>query len=287
VRQVLLWTLALNWSVAAAKVGYGLWTGALSMTADGFHSFMDGTSNIVGLLALSAAAKPPDTSHPYGHRKFEALATMGIAALLVFAAYEIAVSAVHRFGSEVVPHVTLLSFVVMLGTLGINTWVSRYESRRGRELQSALLSADALHTRTDIYATLSVLASLAAAKAGNASLDIFVALLIVGIVIHAAYKIVQQGLTILTDAARVPPATIERVALSIPGVQGCHHIRSRGFEDAITVDCHIWVDPTLSTAEAHRLTHAVMDRVRAEVPGVVEVIIHTEPGRTTGSYDAE
>ena len=151
-----------------------------------------------------------------------------------------------------------------------------------RQLRSALLCADALHTRTDIYATLSVLVSLIAAEAGNASLDVFVALCIVGIIIHAAFKVAQQGFTILTDAARVHPAIIERVALSIPGVQGCHRIRSRGFEDAITVDCHIWVDPTLSTAEAHRLTHAVMDRVRTEVPGVVEVNIHTEPTGTSG-----
>jgi cation diffusion facilitator family transporter len=287
VRQVLLRTLVLNWSVAAAKTICGLWTGALSMTADGFHSFMDGTSNIIGLIALGAAAKPPDASHPYGHRKFETLATLGIAILLMFAAYEIAVSAIGRFGSGTVPSVTPISFIVMLGTLVINTWVSRYESRWGRELGSALLCADALHTRTDIYASLSVLASLAAARAGYAVLDILVALLIVVIIAWAAVKIAHHGLNILTDAARVDPMTIQRVALSVPGVWGCHHIRSRGFEDAIAVDCHIWVDPKLSTTEAHRLTHVVMDRVQAEVPGVVEVIIHTEPARASGPSDAE
>ncbi|GIX47161.1 MAG: cation transporter [Candidatus Tectimicrobiota bacterium] len=279
VRRILLGVLGLNWAVAAAKAAYGQWAGLLSMTADGFHSFMDGTSNLLGLLALAVAARPPDASHPYGHRKFETLATVGIAVLLVLAAYEIALSAFRRLGSGALPQVTPLGFAVMLVTLGVNLGVSRYEARRGRELGSTLLSADAQHTRTDVYASLSVLASLAAAAAGYAFLDGLVALVIVGVIVRAALRIFRQELAVLTDAARVDPAVIEKVALSVPGVRACHRIRSRGFEDAITVDCHIWVDPQLPTAEAHRLTHAVMDRIRAEVPGVSEVIVHTEPAR--------
>ena len=286
VRQILLWILLLNWGIAAAKAGYGLWSGTLSMTADGFHSFMDGVSNIVGLLALGIASKPPDTSHPYGHRKFETLAAMGISMLLFLTAYELAVSAVSRFRSVATPQVTPLSFIVMLGSLGVNIWVTCYETRRGRELHSALLLADALHTRSDIYASLSVLAALAAAKAGSASLDVLAALFIVGLIARTAFGIIQQSFAVLADASRVDPAVIERVVLSVPGVRWCHRIRSRGFEDAIAIDCHIWVDPEIPTTEAHRLTHAVMDRVRAEVPGVTEVLIHTEPDRgARASYE--
>lgn len=277
VKRILLVILVLNWAVASAKTGYGLMTGALSMMADGFHSFMDGTSNVIGLLTIKIAAKPPDASHPYGHRKFEAFATLAIAVLLGLTAYEIAVSAAQRFATPTLPRVTPMSFLIMIATLMVNTWVTRYESRRGRELQSPILSADAMHTRSDIFATLAVLASLVAARAGFALLDIIVALLIVGLIAWSALQITRRSLTTLTDASRVDPAVIEQVARSVPGVLACHQIRSRGFEDAITVDCHIWVNAALSTEESHRITHDVMQRVKAGVPGVVEVVIHTEP----------
>lgn len=277
VKRILLVILLLNWAVASAKTGYGWMTGALSMMADGFHSFMDGASNVIGLLTIKIAAKPPDASHPYGHRKFEAFATLAIAGMLGLTAYEIAVAAAQRFGTDTLPNVTSLSFLIMIGTLLVNVWVTRYELRRGRELQSPILCADAMHTRSDIFATLAVLASLAAAKAGFALLDIIVALLIVGLVAWSALQIIQNSISTLTDASRVDPAVIEQVACAVPGVLACHQVRSRGFEDAIIIDCHIWVKATLSTEESHRITHDVMQRVKTEVPGVVEVVIHTEP----------
>jgi cation diffusion facilitator family transporter len=282
VKRVLWGILLLNWGVALAKTGYGSMTGALSMMADGFHSFMDGASNVIGLLAIQIASKPPDASHPYGHRKFETFATLGIAVLLGLAAYEIAVSAAQRMSSGTIPRVTWLSFLIMIGTMMVNAWVTSFELRRGRQLKSPILSADAMHTRSDIFATLAVLASLIAAKAGFAWLDIVVALLIVGLIAWSALQIIRHSLITLSDASRVDPAMIEQVACAVPGVLACHQIRSRGFEDAIIVDCHIWVGASLTTEASHRITHAVMQQVKAEVPGVVEVIIHTEPAPVGG-----
>lgn len=282
VKRVLWGILLLNWGVASAKLGYGFMTDALSMMADGFHSFMDGTSNVIGLLAIHIASKPPDASHPYGHRKFETFATLAIAVMLGLAAYEIAVSAVHRLGTDTVPRVTSLSFLVIISTLLVNIWVSSFELRRGRQLQSPILSADAMHTRSDIFATLAVLVSLVAAKAGFAWLDIVVALLIVGLIAWSALQIIRHSLITLTDASRVDSAVVEQVACDVAGVLACHQVRSRGFEDAIIIDCHIWVDAALTTEESHRITHAVMQRIKAEVPGVVDVIIHTEPAPVSG-----
>ncbi|HDK82412.1 MAG TPA: cation diffusion facilitator family transporter, partial [Nitrospirae bacterium] len=85
IRRVLLYTLVLNITVAAVKTGYGYTINSVSMLSDGFHSFFDGTSNIIGLVGIWIASRPPDSTHPYGHRKFETLSTIGIA-VLIFAA---------------------------------------------------------------------------------------------------------------------------------------------------------------------------------------------------------
>lgn len=277
IRTVLWRVLLLNWLVAFAKVGYGIVTGALSMTADGVHSLLDGASNLIGLVATGVARRPPDKDHPYGHRKFEALAAMAIGIFLILAAYEVAKAAVSRLLTPAFPVVTSYSFGVMLAGMGVNVLVTRYETRRGRELRSQILLADALHTRADIYASGAVLASLAAARFGYPAVDPVAALLLVGLILRATWTIVGQNLDTLADAAPISPAQIEAVVQDIPGVRGCHKVRTRGVQDDIHVDLHIQVDPGLDIEAAHALSHQVKERILDRVPAVVDVVVHTEP----------
>ena len=99
IRRILFGTLGANWAVAGAKLLVGVLSGTMSLMADGFHSFLDGSSNIIGLISLQAATKPADTRHPYGRRKYEAFAAVGISMLLVLACYEIVKESFTRFWS--------------------------------------------------------------------------------------------------------------------------------------------------------------------------------------------
>src|SRR3989449_9979637 len=114
IRTVLFRVLALNLVVAAAKLIYGLSTGAISMVADGIHSVMDSSSNVVGLLGTAIAARPPDPGHPYGHRKFEVIAGLGITFLLFLACYEGLTGAVERLMSSQRPRGTAAPFSIMI-----------------------------------------------------------------------------------------------------------------------------------------------------------------------------
>src|SRR5258708_1667326 len=76
---VLVVTFLLNLLICVGKLGVGLAVNSLSMVADGFHSLMDSLANVVGIVSVLIASKPDDEDHPYGHRKFEVLAALGIA----------------------------------------------------------------------------------------------------------------------------------------------------------------------------------------------------------------
>ncbi|MFQ5989604.1 MAG: cation diffusion facilitator family transporter, partial [Candidatus Methylomirabilales bacterium] len=281
IRRVLAITLALNWSVAAVKLGYGAWSSTLSMLADGFHSLLDGSANIIGLIAMTVAILPADHSHPYGHRKFESFAALGISLLLLLAAYEIGHAAVRRWHAETAPHVTIISFVVIIVAMGVSLFVSWYEARAGRELHSEILTADAMHTRSDLYASLSVLASLTAASAGYPGLDLIAAVFIVVLIARSGIRIIGQSLHVLADASRLPPSTVEKVALEVEGVREVHAVRSRGTSDAIYMDLHILVDPTLTVAKAHEIAHHVEATLKEQFPGVADMVVHVEPDITT------
>ena len=106
VRRVLGVVLVLNLAVAAAKLVVGWLSSSISMVADGFHSLTDGASNVVGLIGMSIADRPPDEDHPYGHRKFETLAALIIGALLSLTAWEVLKSLTHRLREGGEPEVT-------------------------------------------------------------------------------------------------------------------------------------------------------------------------------------
>ncbi len=277
VRRVLWITLFLNLLVAGAKLGYGQYTETLSMVADGFHSLLDSTSNIIGLIAMGFAAKPPDRNHPYGHRKIEAIVAIMISGMLFFACYEIFTHAWARLHTKMEPDVTLWSFLIMIVTMAINYGVSRYEHRKGHELKSQILTSDSAHTASDVWASLSVLVALAGVKFNIPHVDIIAASFIAIFVGYSGYKIVVESLNTLLDSSQLDPKPIVQAVMTIPGILSAHNVRTRGHSTAIFMDLNIHVDPKLSLEDAHQLTHQVIDKIKDTFPEVVDVVVHTEP----------
>lgn len=276
VKRVLWQVLGVNLLVAVAKMAVGLAIGSISMVADGFHSTMDASSNVLGLIGLVMAARPPDENHPYGHQKFETFATLGIGFLLLLAGWNVLTSAVTRLLEGGAPEVTIASFAVMIITITINWLVARYESYRGRRLNSAILLADSAHTRSDIFVSVSVLVGLGAVQLGWLWVDAVVALLIVTVIGWTGWQIIRGASQVLADSAVIDPVEVEKIALLVKGVKSSHKIRSRGTDQATYLDLHIQVDGDMALEEAHRLGHIVQDRLKEEL-GVTDVVVHVEP----------
>ncbi|MDC0708384.1 cation diffusion facilitator family transporter [Stigmatella sp. ncwal1] len=277
VRRVLAAMLAANWAVALAKLGFGLLHRSASVTADGMHSFIDGSSNILGLVAMTAAARPADEDHPYGHGKFEAIASLGIGAMIAIGMVELGRMALDALVSDRHPEVTATMAMVMLFTLGVNLIVTRVERHYGHTLKSTLLLADANHTLSDVYVTLAVLVSLALVWLGYPRADGVIALVVMVFVARVAYDIIRQAVGILSDKARLDVTQVCELSLSVPGVRSCRDVRSRGMEDSVYVDLKIEVDPHLTTAQAHEVADQVEEKLHATYSQVVDVVIHVEP----------
>src|SRR5512138_1944423 len=215
VRRVLWVTLGLNLAVSAGKVAVGLLSGSLAMVADGYHSLVDGSNNVIGLIVAAFAFRPPDRGHPYGHRKFETAATVAIGVALLALAWEVLSGAVARVGHPATPQIGVLNWVVMAATIAVNLGVSFYEGREGRRLESAFLVADATHTRADLYVSLGVVASFLAALAGAGWADPLVALAIGAIIAWQAVQILLSAFNVLTDRAVIPAELLEPLAAAV------------------------------------------------------------------------
>jgi cation diffusion facilitator family transporter len=275
--RVLARVLALNLAVAGAKLAFGYATGAVSIISDGFHSLTDGASNIMGIVGLRAARKPPDEDHPYGHRKYETLAAAGIFVLLLLVVVEVVRGALTSLRSHEPLEVTPASFIVMLVTLVVNLFVVSYESARGRELGSELLLADAAHTRSDVLTSCAVLVSLAGVWLGFPALDAIGGLVVAVFIARTGFEIARETSGILSDRVVLNEDDIKRVVMTIPEVVGCHQIRTRGSPDHTFLDLHVWFHGNTTLHEAHRLSHVVKDTLMQKFPHIADAIIHIEP----------
>jgi len=277
--QYVLWiVLVLNWSVAAAKILYGLLTRCSSMTADGFHSLSDGASNILGLVGAAICAKPSDADHPYGHKKYETLFALGIAGMIFFVAFNLVGQGISRLINPVTPRIDIISFITMIATMAVNFGVMKYEYKQGSVLKSDILVSDSMHTRADLFTSFTVIIALIGAKLGWHHLDPIATLIISVFIGYAAFDIVRHESGILCDATAIGDIKkIEEIVLGIKGVKSCHKIRSRGRPDDIHLDLHVQLAPNTHLDKAHEISFLIENTIKRQMPEVADVLVHLEP----------
>ena len=279
VRRVLLGLLGANLAVVAAKVFIGAASGSLAVWGDALHSSVDSLYNVLGLIVVRVAARAPDEDHPYGHGKFETLGALAIVVFLSITCFELVRNAVQKLwgGSHTVV-VTDLSLVVLLATLGVNVFVAWYENRRGHELSSELLIADAAHTRTDVFITIGVLIGVLFARGGATWVDSVVAIVVAALIVRVAYQILARTVPVLVDERAIPERAIRHAAQEVHGVKSAYGIRSRGGHGAGVryAEVTIAVDRDANVEAAHAIADQVEERLKRDLE-LSAVTVHVEP----------
>jgi cation diffusion facilitator family transporter len=278
IRRILLAVLALNLAVAAAKLSYGYISGSVAMGADGFQSLLDAFANVIGLVGIAVATRPPDQEHHFGHGRYETLASMGIGALMAVGVLEIVQSAIGRWRAGEAPDVTALSFGVMIATMIVNSGVTLWERRAARRLRSDLLGADARHTASDVLVSGAVILGLLGERLGLKGADAAVSLIVAGTISWAAWGILREASLVLTDAATdVEPRSLLAAIVGAPGVITAHNLRVRSSGGRNWVDVHVTVEPSLTVKAAHEVANGVEAAIRTEVGPETQAIVHVEP----------
>lgn len=277
VKRILIIILFLNLAVAMAKWIYGVYTNSLSMVSDGFHSLFDSASNIIGIVGIIIASRPPDAKHPYGHSKVETFASLGIAILLFITCFEIAQSAIGRFFAPETPEITVFSFIIIGLTMAVNIGVSWYENRKGQQIGSNILISDSLHTRSDIFASMAVIFSFIAVQLGYTFMDPIIAIIIAVLIALMGIRIIKESSNVLIDKAPIDEKIIKEIVNSTDYVKDSHMIRTRGSLSHIYVDLHIIIDSCYSLNEAHIIAHNVEKKLKNSISGIKDVVVHIDP----------
>ena len=277
VRRILFWILLANLVLVAAKVAVGWMTGSLAVLGDAAHSGTDALNNIIALTAIYLAAAPPDEKHPYGHGKFETLGAFMITVFLSVTSYELLRTAIGRLvRGAPPPDVNLTAILILAATVPVNLGITIYEHRRGKEMGSELLMADARHTGADVWITLAVLGGLGLVRLGFQQADALLTFLVAGVVAYSGYQILRLTVPVLVDERAVDAMRVHEIASSVEGVESVAAVRSRGRPGEGFAELTVRVVPARHLREAHAIADEVERRLMDDL-GLKDVVVHIEP----------
>ena len=278
VTRVLRGVLWINLGVVALKLVAYVSSNALSVVAETVHSALDASNNVFALWISRVAVRGPDDDHPYGHAKFETLGALVLVGFLSITVFELMQRAVLRLLADQPPEVrgTPLAMAVMTVSVLVGFGVTVWEARRGRQLRSDILLADAAHTRSDVLTTTAVLGGLIAVRAGYSAVDPWITIAVAVIIARTGLVIVRETVPVLVDERAVDPMRIQRLAEAVPQVDAVYQIRSRGRPGQMFAELTIAVAPELDVTHSHEIADEVERRVSDEL-GAREVVVHVEP----------
>jgi cation diffusion facilitator family transporter len=225
------------------------------------------------------ASQAPDPEHPYGHGRFETVATLGLGLLLFAVAVGLGWDATSRlFTPERLLHPEALSLLVALFSIvvkeGLYWWTMSY----ARLVRSDLLRANAWHHRSDAISSIVVFVGLAGTLAGLPYLDAVAAVLVAIMVGKIAWGLGGDAVRELVDTGleAVRVAEIKATIRSVGGVRDVHMLRTRRHAGLATVDVHVLVDPLVSVSEGHMISLLVEQRLKERVDEVTDVTVHID-----------
>lgn len=288
-RRITIVGLAVNLPLAAIKITAGTLASSPALVADGVHSVADVGSDAAVLWALGHSARAPDHDHPWGHGRFETLATLVLAALVALTAAGIAWDSVRRLFAQGMPDAPgALALWVVLGAILVKEALYHATRAVGRRADSALIMANAWHHRSDALSSVVALAGIAAALAGWPLADPLAAGMIAVLLLRVAWRFGRPAVRELVDTQ--PPEAmrraLDRTLADSPGVHGLRALRMRQHGAQVVADVSILVDPEISVTEAHRIAEATRSVALARHPALEDIVIHIEPDAHHSGFGA-
>jgi len=277
--KVAVLSIASNAGLVSVELVIAWLTGSLAVLTDAFHSGVDLTGSFVAFAGIRAALRGADRRHAYGYQRYENAAALIQFVLIAIIGVTVIGEAVRRYASGFEVHVTGYALAAVLATLLLDVLLFRYISRRGSELGSSALEADAYHFGTDAVGKVGVVFGIGMAYLGVPVMDLVGAVAIAVVFLVAAFRMGRKNLRVLVDAS--PPAALldalRAAALAVPGVAEVHSVRGRMSGRQVLVDLVIHISPETSLERAHDAAHAAERAIRDRLPEVADVVVHVEP----------
>lgn len=286
IRRVTLVGLCINVVLVALKLFFGYWGKSDALVADGYHSLSDFVTDFIVIAFVATAYKKADREHPYGHGKFETIASVLISLILllvgVMIGYEGVVTMMGALGGETLPRPDVWTLYVAVFSIVAKEFCFRYNMRYARRLESSALRANAWHHRSDAVSSVATLIGVSFALflgEGWRIMDPIASIAIAVMIAVSAVKIARPSINELLEIS-LPRKVIQQmyeIIRGVPGVLRVHNLKSRRNGHSYIVDVNIHVDPDITVREGHAIASRVERELHRAFGGDMIIYVHTEP----------
>ncbi|WP_428353261.1 cation diffusion facilitator family transporter [Methyloprofundus sp.] len=269
-----------NVFLSIIKITFGILGQSAALIADGVHSLSDLASDLLVLIAVKLGAREADHDHPYGHRRFETIATVVLGIGLIVVASGIAWDVYQRMLQPeriLIPHQDALGIAAI--SILANEWLYQYTKRAAAVTRSKLLLANAWHHRSDAISSVVVLIGIAGSLLGYIWADAVAAVIVALMVAKIGVNLVSDSIKELVDTG-LSEADVDQIRAEIAateGVKNIHLLRTRQMGEDALVDAHIVVNSRITVSEGHMIADVVRDVLIAKFDDVQDVLVHVDP----------
>ena len=273
-------TIAINLALAGFKFLAGFLAHSGAMVSDAVHSASDVLATFIVILGVKLAGRDADRDHPYGHERLECIAALVVGVILAATGLGIGISGIRKIAGEealVVPGA--LALIAAIVSIVVKEGMFWYTWLAAKKINSSALKAEAWHHRSDALSSVGSFAGILGARLGFPVLDSVASVVICLFILKAAWDILKDALSKMTDHACSPELTAEmkETILSQPGVLGLDTLNTRLFGDRVYVDVEIQADGDLPLRVTHATAQAVHDTLEAKFPQVKHCMVHVNP----------
>ena len=270
--------IALNTLLCAAKAAIGLAAGSISIVADALNNLSDAASNIISLLGFKLASKPADAGHPYGHGRYEYLAGLSVAVLVLVVGVELARGSVDKLLNPAPVEYSAVLVAVLLLSIAVKLWMMLFNAQVGKEIDSGVLAAASVDSRNDVITTAAVLAAAGVSYFTGFELDGWVGLAVAAFILWSGVELVRDAVDPLLGKPADPETIklIENKMLSYKGILGIHDLIVHDYGPGrVFASIHAEVDSSVDILTSHELIDAIeQDFLKNEG---LAVVIHLDP----------
>lgn len=267
-----------NLMLFLGKLVVGLLTGSLSITADAMNNLSDASSSIVTLIGFKLAEKPADEDHPYGHARFEYLSGLAVAAMIIVIGFELGKSSIGKIFAPEPVSFTPVAGVVLVGSMLVKLWLSLFNGRLGRQMNSTALMATAADSRNDVITTGAVLAAGLAESLTQWHIDGFMGLAVAGFILYSGANLAKETISPLLGEAASPELRqliVDEISRT-PEVLGYHDLMVHDYGPGQRfASIHVEMDQRQDPL----LCHSIIDDLEREclTSHGIHLVIHYDP----------
>jgi cation diffusion facilitator family transporter len=281
IKKVTSLALSINIALSIFKLIGGYLGASQAVIADGIHSFSDCITDIVLLVGIKYWSKPPDSCHPYGHRRIETLISVVVGLALIIVSTGLAIHAIESFFIKPKEIPGIIALISAVTSIIVKELLYQYTKKIAHKIKSPSLKANAWHQRTDALSSIPVSIAIIANQIHPALyfLDSLAALLVTVFIFKAAWDILKPNIEQLSDkaASEKEIEQIKSIVSRTEHVKDVHAIRTRLSGSGMLVDLHIRVNGNMTVTASHNVADNIQNALISDGPDIIDVVVHIEP----------